>query len=288
MRHTQSPARSVHRCRGRTAAPCQSCGWWVSAARPPNRTCPFLSIRLSTGSGRRAPWGRDTGSSVAVASHRDLPGAEELDPAGADPPAGEVTPDQGAHTDAGVSFLQPADDPPEGEMVEIAEGALRHAVAEVGAPTSDHRVEPAQQVGERAMRCPPGQPSYLVEDRSQRLLRRVGIDVAFPGLVTFLAATLDAPAEEVEPVVYVDDSGLGLRQAQTYRLQHRRHITPQRFGIGPVAVDHNHEVVGAADELHDRAPGAAMLDAPPFRPERLPFGVEVLIENGQGDVGQQR
>ena len=28
-------------------APCQPCGWWVSPARPPNRTCPFLSIRLS-------------------------------------------------------------------------------------------------------------------------------------------------------------------------------------------------------------------------------------------------
>ena len=99
-------------------------------------------------------------------------------------------------------------------MVEIAEGAFRHTVAEVGAPTSDHRVEPAQQVGERAMRCPPGQPSHLVDDRSQRLLRRVGVDVAFPGLVTFLAATLDAPAEEVEPVVYVGQPGLGLRQAQ--------------------------------------------------------------------------
>jgi site-specific recombinase XerC len=27
------------RCRGRTGAPCQRFGWWVSPARPPNRTC---------------------------------------------------------------------------------------------------------------------------------------------------------------------------------------------------------------------------------------------------------
>jgi hypothetical protein len=117
----------------------------------------------------------------------------------------------GAHADAGVSFLEPADDPPEGEVVQIAEGAFRHAVAEVGAPTSDQRVEPAQQVGECAMRCPPSQLSHLVDDRSQGLLRRVGVDVAFPGLVTFLTAALDAPAEKVEPCVYVGQARLGLR-----------------------------------------------------------------------------
>jgi hypothetical protein len=32
----------------------------------------------------------------------------------------EVSPDQGAQTEAVVSFLQPADDPPEGEVVEVA------------------------------------------------------------------------------------------------------------------------------------------------------------------------
>jgi hypothetical protein len=44
-------------------------------------------------------------------------------------------------------------------------------------------------------------------------------------------------------------------------------------------MDDDHEVVGVADELHDRASGAAMLDAAPVRSERLPFGAEVLIEN---------
>src|SRR3954471_9519667 len=144
---------TADRCRGRAAAPCQPCGWWVSAARPPNRTCPFLSIRLSTRSrGGTRPGVRDPGSSVAVAGHDDLPGAEELDPAVGDPPSRQVPADQGAHTEAGVTFLQPADDAPEGEVVEVAEGAFRHSVLEVGAPSSDHRVQPAQQVSEGAMR----------------------------------------------------------------------------------------------------------------------------------------
>ena len=45
-------------------------------------------------------------------------------------------------------------------------------------------------------------------------------------------------------------------------------------------MDHDHEVVGVADEFHDRAAGAAMLDASPFRSERLPLVLEVLVENG--------
>ena len=107
-----------------------------------------------------------------------------------------------------------------------------------------------------------------------------------PGLVAWFAAALDVPAEEVEPVVYVGQPGLGLRQAQTRRLQHRGHLAPQCFSIGLLAVDLDHEVVGVADELYDRAAGAAMLGAGPFRSERLPLGVEVLVKNRQGDVGQ--
>ena len=34
----------------RTEARCQRFGWSVSSARPPNRTCGFRRIRLSTGS----------------------------------------------------------------------------------------------------------------------------------------------------------------------------------------------------------------------------------------------
>jgi Iap family predicted aminopeptidase len=51
---------------------------------------------------------------------------------------------------------------------------------------------------------------------------------------------------------------------------------------------HDHEVVGVTDELHDRAAAAAMLDARPFRAKRCPFGSEVLVQHGQGDVEQQR
>jgi hypothetical protein len=55
-----------------------------------------------------------------------------------------------------------------------------------------------------------------------------------------------------------------------------------------LAGDHDHEVVGIPHELHDRAAGPPVLDALPFRTERRPAGGEVLIQNRQGDVGQQR
>jgi len=47
--------------------------------------------------------------------------------------------------------------------------------------------------------CPPGKSSQLVDDRIQGLLRRVGITAMFPGLVTSLAATLNAPDEKPNP-----------------------------------------------------------------------------------------
>ena len=43
---------------GRAGARCRRCRRTVSPTRPPNRTCPFLSIRLSTG---HAMAGRDAG-----------------------------------------------------------------------------------------------------------------------------------------------------------------------------------------------------------------------------------
>ena len=41
--------------------------------------------------------------------------------------------------------------------------------------------------------------SHLVDDRIQGLLRRIGVTVMFPGLVTSLAATLTAPDEKSNP-----------------------------------------------------------------------------------------
>ena len=65
-------------------------------------------------------------------------------------------------------------------------------------------------------------------------------------------------------------------------------LVPERFGVVAGAGDHDHEVVRVADESHDRFPGAATLGARPFRSERFPLACEVLVQHGQGDVGQQR
>jgi hypothetical protein len=66
-------------------------------------------------------------------------------------------------------------------------------VTEVVAPAPQHRVDPAQQVGERSMTMPTGERSDLVDDRRERLLRRVGVDRLF-AVFSSSRATLDAPA----------------------------------------------------------------------------------------------
>jgi hypothetical protein len=76
----------------------------------------------------------------------------------------------------------------------------------------------------------------------------------------------------VEPLVDVADPRLLFRQAQAHRGEHRTDLIPERFGVVAGAADHDHEVVRVADELHDRAAGATVLDAGPFRAERFPLG----------------
>src|SRR6266508_5303520 len=123
--------------RGRTRAPCQPCGWWVSLARPPNRTCDFHRIRLSTCSTRGPrPWVRDFGAPVAVSLDGDAAGSEQVDSAVADLPVGEVATDHGACVQSCVSFAEPAVDTPEGVVFDVAEGPFGHAVTEVVAPAS--------------------------------------------------------------------------------------------------------------------------------------------------------
>ena len=56
-----TPSGASH-SRGRARAPCRPFGRWVSLARPPNRTCDFHRIRLSTN-----PRGRRRVSSVGAA-----------------------------------------------------------------------------------------------------------------------------------------------------------------------------------------------------------------------------
>src|SRR5436305_7435862 len=87
----------------RTRARCQPFGWYVSLARPPNRTCGFHRIRLSTSPsalrdllGRHAaPWRGDRRPAVAVTGNRDCSAVEQrhavvLGP----PPVGQVAPSQ--------------------------------------------------------------------------------------------------------------------------------------------------------------------------------------------------
>jgi hypothetical protein len=77
-------------------------------------------------------------------------------------------------------------------------------VVEVGAPAPQHRVEP---VGERSMSFDVGERPYLVDDRVERFLRRVGVDGSFAASA-LPGAALDAPAQEVEALVDVADPRL--------------------------------------------------------------------------------
>jgi len=52
-----------------------------------------------------------------------LPAAVELHPFGAYFPSGNVAPDEGAHVQFGVTFLQPAHDPPKREVIEAKDFA---------------------------------------------------------------------------------------------------------------------------------------------------------------------
>ena len=65
---------------------------------------------------------------------------EQLDLPDANLPTGQEAPDQGVHVQADVPFTEPTDDPPEGEVIDIAEGPRGHAVPEVGAPAPQYRV----------------------------------------------------------------------------------------------------------------------------------------------------
>jgi hypothetical protein len=121
---TASPPGSGRRCRGRTGARCRAFARSVSPARPPNRTCTFLRIRLSTGSRRRGPWRGDPGSPIAVAADRFRSWPEHLGGAVADLPSGEKAAADRAPVEAEVALAQPADDSPPCEVVEVAEGAL--------------------------------------------------------------------------------------------------------------------------------------------------------------------
>ena len=127
----------------------------------------------------------------------------------------------------------------------------------------------------------------LAVDRGERLLRRVGVDERLP--VPRLRLPLDAEAEEVEALVDVADPRLLLRQAQAHRGEHRCHLVAQRLGVRAGAGDH-------APRSRPRSGRGGRWPALARRRWRVPLGCpapaqacgEVLVEDGQGDVGQQR
>ena len=77
-------------------------------------------------------------------------------------------------------------------------------------------------------------------------------------------------------------------QAQAHRSEHRGDLVAQRFGICLAAGHHDHKVVCVTDEPVDGAASMAVLRAFPFRAECFPLLGEVLVKDGQSDVGQQR
>jgi hypothetical protein len=86
-----------------------------------------------------------------------------------------------------------------------------------------------------------------------------------------------------------DDHRLLLRQAQAHRRDHLGDLVPELFGVASGPVHHDHEIVRVADE----AVGGEALVAPVAASlrvvtERLPGLGEVIVEDRQGDVGQQR
>jgi hypothetical protein len=107
-----------------------------------------------------------------VAHHGDLFGAEHLDVLGADLPTGKEAPDQGVHVQPDVSIAQPAHDPPEGVVIEVAEGPRGHAVAEVVAPAPQCRL--SRRSRSASVRC-------LALRVSVRTLSMIDASVFFDG-----------------------------------------------------------------------------------------------------------
>jgi hypothetical protein len=71
--------------------------------------------------------------------------------------------------------------------------------------------------------------------------------------------------------------------------QHGRHLLTQLLGVAPFALDYDDEVVGVADQTVGRLAVVAALGPLVGRAHRLvPLLGEMIIQDGQGDVGQQR
>src|SRR3979490_1874493 len=80
------------------------------------------------------PWCRDVLAAIAVTAHRDRRRSEHLCTTLGRLPSRQVAPTERLPGQPGVALAQPADDPPEGKVIDVAERAFGHAVLEVGTP----------------------------------------------------------------------------------------------------------------------------------------------------------
>jgi hypothetical protein len=152
---------------GRDGARCRRYRGSVSPPRPPNRTCTFPPIRLSTGHAMAArdrcsgsvdsrssggssccggrPRRGDAVASVAIPGHRDLVGPGEPRAVGSGPavppvPSPDLFPGQPRMLSA-----QPADHPPPQVVAEIRKAAAARGVAIVVGPSTQDGVEHMDQ-----------------------------------------------------------------------------------------------------------------------------------------------
>jgi hypothetical protein len=140
-----------------------------------------------------------------------------------------------------------------------------------------------QQYFERLVPVQAAERPDLARDRLDGLLARVGVDVSL--VRPWLAVALDAPAEEVQALVYVGDQRLGLRQAKAHRCQRRRCLLAHCLDVRPLAFHQKHPVVGIPREPEHRQ-GSLLTSG---QASSVPgLAVEMLIELAQRDVRQQR
>src|SRR5450755_956402 len=154
---------------------CRAYARWSARPCPPNRTCPFLSIRLSTGhavadcdaglgigglrrgggpscSGGRRPRRGDPMATIAISGHRNLGGPRESRAFAAGPvappaPSPDLLPGQPR-----VLLTQPADHSPPQVVAQIRKAALTRVMTVVVGPTPQDWVERMDQLIEREVR----------------------------------------------------------------------------------------------------------------------------------------
>src|SRR5512132_2833715 len=246
--------RRMLKCMGRAGARCRRFGRSVSPARaaePDVRVATHTALRepISAGPlGDRSlllgPRCEDPACPVAVAADHHRARVDQRDLPVGRPPPWKVAPPQPLPGRTGVLVTQPADHPPPDEGAQVVEGRLGHPVLEVAGPSSQHLVELVQQDGERLVSALPGERPELRLDRCQRLLGRVGIDIALTR--ASLLVPLDAEPEKIEALVDMGDPRFRLRQAKAHRGKLRCDLLTQRLGMGTAASHQHDEIVRVA------------------------------------------